>query len=174
MSSMAILQLITDYHLGDLASVAGVVISIVGFVVTVWNVRRSKSAAERAEAAATDARRIIRGYETISDFSAAIAVMEEIKLLHRSAQVDMVLDRYASLRKMLIGVARLSPTLDEEKGRKIQSAIATLVTMEELLEVSKADGSQPDFARLNRLLARDIDDLHGVLIDMKLASERGS
>lgn len=46
--------------IGDLASLAGVAISIVGFVVTVWNVRRSKSAAERAEAAANEARQAMR------------------------------------------------------------------------------------------------------------------
>jgi hypothetical protein len=72
---LPILRWIVENHVGDLASLAGVAISVVGFAVTVWNVRRSKSAAERAETAANEARRMIRGYETISDFSAAIALM---------------------------------------------------------------------------------------------------
>src|SRR6266849_960441 len=106
---MPIAEWLTIYHIGDLASIVGVAISVIGFIVTVWNVRRSKSAAERAEAAANEARSLVRGYQTIADFSAAIAIMEEIKRLHRTGQLDMLLDRYAALRKVLIGVRKLSP-----------------------------------------------------------------
>jgi hypothetical protein len=105
---MATLNWITENHIGDLASLAGVIISFIGFVVTVWNVRRSKSAAERAEVAANEARRVIRFYETVSEFSAAIAIMEELKRLHRLGATDVLLDRYAALRKALITVRRLS------------------------------------------------------------------
>jgi hypothetical protein len=166
---LSVLQWIAENHVGDLASLAGVAISVVGFVVTVWNVRRSKSAAERAETAANEARRMIRGYETISDFSAAIAIMEEVKRLRRTGQVDMLLDRYAALRKVLIAVRKLAPSIDESMGAKIQNSIVTLADMEDLVELSKSEGSLPDFVRLNRLLSRDIDDLHGVLVDMQAA-----
>jgi|SRR5580692_7667789 hypothetical protein len=115
---MSIFKWIAENHIADLASIAGVVISITGFVVTVWNVRRSKSAAERAEAAADQTRRMIRGYETVFEFSAAIAIMEEIKRLHRVGQVDMLLDRYATLRKVLIGVRKPSPLNQREYGCK--------------------------------------------------------
>jgi hypothetical protein len=170
---MSILLWISENHLGDLASLAGVAISIVGFIATVWNVRRSKSAAERAEAAANEARRMIRDYETVSEFSAAIAIMEEVKRLHRAAgHVDVLLDRYAALRKVLIEVRKLSPSIDEQMDTKIQSAITTLATMEDLVERSRSDGSSPNFVRLNRLLSRDIDDLQAVLVDMKVATER--
>src|SRR3954451_18288780 len=119
---MLFFQWLADYRIGDLASIAGVAISIIGFIITVVNVRRSKSAAERAEAAANEARLLVRSYETVADFSAAIAIMDEIKRLHRTGQLDMLLDRYAALRKVLIGVRRLSPMTDESKGTLIQSA----------------------------------------------------
>ena len=166
---MSILDWIGANHVGDLASVAGVAISIIGFFVTVWNVRRSKSAAERAEVAANEARRLVRSYETVADFSAAITIMEEIKRLHRTGELDMLLDRYAALRKVLIGVSRVSPLIDPEQSRKIQSAITTLGTLENLIEGCRANQSPPDFVRLNRLLSRDIDNLHAVLVDMQIA-----
>ncbi|MGA8551588.1 MAG: hypothetical protein WB678_15265 [Stellaceae bacterium] len=169
---MPILQWINENHVGDLASLAGVAISVVGFVVTVWNVQRSKSAAERAETAANEARRMIRGYETLSEFSAAIAIMEEVKRLHRTGQIDVLLDRYAALRKALIGVRKLSPSIDENMDTKIQSAVTTLATMEDVVEKSRSEGSLPNFVRLNRLLSRDIDDLHAVLVDMRTAGRR--
>jgi hypothetical protein len=109
---MSMLQWIAENHLGDLASLAGVAISLIGFVVAIWNIRRSKSAAERAEAAAMDAQRMIRVFEAVSDFSAAIALMEEIKRLHRTTgPIQILPDRYAALRKMLIGVRALNPTI---------------------------------------------------------------
>ena len=167
---MSIAQWLTDYHVGDLASITGVVISVVGFIITLWNVRRSKSAAERAEAAANEARLLMRGYQTVADFSAAIAIMEEIKRLHRTGQLDVLLDRYAALRKVLIGVRRLSPSMNEAVENQLQSAITTLATMEDLVERSRSAGSAPNFVRLNRLISRDIDALHAVLIDMTASS----
>jgi hypothetical protein len=163
---MSISQWIAENHVGDLASLAGVAISIVGFVVTVWNVRRSKSAAERAEAAAKEARRMIRGYETVSALSEVIAIMDEVKRLHRMGQIDPLLDRYSALRKALIGVRRLSPTLSESMDIQIQGAIATLVKIEDAVERVTAEGSSPDYVQLNRLLSRNIDGLYSVLIEM--------
>lgn len=168
------MQWLTDYHIGDLASVTGVAISIVGFLITVWNVRRSKSAAEHAEAAANDARRIIRGYQALSDFSAAIAIMEEIKRLHRIGQIDPLLDRYSALRKVLIEVRKMSPSANQAMDQTIQSAITTLGAMESLVERSRAAGAPPNFVRLNLLLSREIDELHAVFIDMKLSDGSGT
>jgi hypothetical protein len=116
---MDLLHWIAKNHLGDLASLAGVAISIVGFGATLWNVRRSKSAAERAEAAANEARRAMRTYQTVADFSAGIAIMEEIKRLHREGRIDPLLDRYAALRKALIGVRRMAPSLTPSMERQI-------------------------------------------------------
>jgi len=134
--------------------------------VTVWNVRRSRSAAERAETAGNEARRVMRSHQTISDFAAAIAIMEEIKRLHRMGQIEPLLDRYGVLRKALIGVRKLSPALSETMDISIQSAITTLAIMEDVIERARAERYSPDFVRLNRLLSIDIDDLHAVLIDI--------
>lgn len=162
---------LTMDYIGDLASLAGVAVSIFGFIVTVWNVRRSKSAAERAEAAANEARRAMRAYQTLSDFSAAIAIMEEIRRLHRLGQIDPLLDRYGALRKALIGVRKLSPALTESMEAQIQSAVATLATIEDIVERARAEGNSPDFAELNHFLSIEIDGLHAVLIDMTSAFE---
>lgn len=166
------MQWITENHVGDLASIAGVFITIVGFFVTLWNVWRSRSAAERAEMAANEACRMIRSYETVAEFSSAITLMEEIKRLHRSRQLEMLPDRYAALRKALIGVRRLAPSIGGSQDVILQTAITTLATIEGTIEKSIHGGSDPDYVRLNRLLSRDIDALHEVLIDIKATGER--
>ncbi|MGH7036604.1 MAG: hypothetical protein ACREE1_00465 [Stellaceae bacterium] len=163
-------RLTMDY-IGGLASLAGVAISIIGFIVTVWNVRRSKSAAERAEAAADAARQAMRSYQTLSDFSAAVAMMEEIRRLHRVEQPNLYqfLERYSAARTALIGVRKLSPALSDGMQTQIQSAIMTLSMIEKVVERARAEGSSPDFAELNHRLSVEIDSLHSVLIDMTYA-----
>ena len=69
---------------GDLASIAGLVIALVGFAITIWNVLASKKAAQRAEQAALDARRAIGFFDAVTELSAAISVLEEIRRLHRN------------------------------------------------------------------------------------------
>jgi hypothetical protein len=161
---------ITENHVGDLASIAGVAISVIGFVATIVNVRRSKSAAERAESAAREARSTIRTFEALSEFSAAIAIMEEIKRLHRVGHVDILPDRYSALRKVLIGVRRLIPSINNDLDTKLRSAITALATMENYVEGRISDKVPPDIPRLNSILSREIDGLQAALVDMTLAS----
>lgn len=66
-------------HWGDVASVAGVLISLVGFVVTIMSVVASTKAAQRAEDAALEVRDKFLRTDTIMELSGAIAIMEEIK-----------------------------------------------------------------------------------------------
>jgi hypothetical protein len=113
----------------------------------------------------------MRSYQTISDFSGAIAIMEEIKRLHRVGRIESLLDRYGALRKALTGVRMLAPSLTQAMDREIQAAITTLATMEDVLEQASSDGSSPDFPELNRLLSRDIDRLQVVLIEMTVLNQ---
>ena len=50
---------------GDIASVLGLLVALVGFAITIWNVRASKAAAIRAEEAANEARRAIRFFDVV-------------------------------------------------------------------------------------------------------------
>jgi hypothetical protein len=77
---------IAEYRIGDLASIAGVLIALVGFGLTLRGVRKTKSAAQSAAIAAEVTRNSIRRLDTVVDFSAAITILDEIKRLHRGGQ----------------------------------------------------------------------------------------
>ena len=64
-------------HWGDLASVFGVAVSLIGFMYTLKQVARSKEAAQRAEQASLSTRAKILMADTVMDLSSAIAIMEE-------------------------------------------------------------------------------------------------
>jgi hypothetical protein len=62
-------------HWGDLASLAGLAL-------TIWAVLRAKKAAEQARDAAQQVKERIARLDTVSAVSAAITTLEEIKILH--------------------------------------------------------------------------------------------
>ncbi len=73
------IQNIIDQGWGDLASIAGLVLTLLGFSITIYGVWKSRSAAESANAAANEARLAIIQTEVISSFSSAVTAMDEVK-----------------------------------------------------------------------------------------------
>ena len=52
-------DLVTTYRLGDFASIIGLLVTFIGFAVTLWNVVRSKRASEKAEEAVKRVRELL-------------------------------------------------------------------------------------------------------------------
>jgi hypothetical protein len=153
---------------GDLASLAGVLIALVGFAITIWNVRASKAAALRAEGAANKARGAIRLLDAVTDVSAAIKELEEIRRLHRGGAWPVLPDRYHTLRKSLISIRRLSPGLSNEQRTIIQAALRDLAVMENKVEIYLQRGEPPgEAAWWNEQASRHVMKLHGLLLDLK-------
>lgn len=154
------------------SDVIGLSITIIGFTATLIGVFRSKKAAVLAKQAAIDARDSIRLLDTIVDFSAAIAILEEIKRFHRQNDAWPILpDRYAAIRKHLIQLRSPSVVLSEQQKAAIQNAFVNLVDIEKRVEKSLATKTPLNAARFNAIVSDDIDALLTVLTQLK--SERG-
>jgi hypothetical protein len=162
-----LIKFVSDYHIGDFASIIGVFISLIGFGFTLRNVIRSREAAERAQAAAQVARNSIRTFETVVDFTGAIALPEEIKRAHRNQQWILLPDRYATLRKTLIGIRKTRPDLSAHQLSVVQATISNLSDLEKLVEKSLPNVPANSHARFNALLSVNIDELAGVLAELK-------
>lgn len=154
-------------RIGDLTGVGGIVISLIGFTVTVIGVVRSRSAAERAELAAKQTMQSMRLLDTVVEFSAAITALEEIKRLHREANWPLLPDRYAHIRKLLANLRTAQVELSDDQKTTVQQALANLRQIEDLVERSLKNQSQLNVARFNRLLSDDIENLLIVLSDLK-------
>ena len=162
-----LLTWVVDHHIGDLASIAAVAISVVGFLVTIIGVMKSKNAAQRAEEAANNTQESIRLFDTVVDFSAAISILEEIKRMHRQKSWSLLPDRYATIRKLLISLRSSGEKLTEAQSAIIQNALVNLRTIETQVEKSfgNVEGLKP--ARFNALISDDIDNLVTVLSELK-------
>jgi len=160
-------QFIVEHNVGDWASIAGVIIVVVGFAITIINVLLSRSAARQARDAAVDARESMNRLDTVTEFSSAMSVMEEIKRLHRHGAWPILPDRYSALRKSLISIRTNNPDLTNEQQQTIQNAIQHFVNIEKIVEKCMTDQTKPDVSRLNQRVSSQIDLLQAVLIEIK-------
>jgi len=162
------IKVITDNHLGDLSSVLGIVIVIIGFVITIITVLRSKRAAQRAEEAVQQVRKDIEKINTIEEFSAAIAKMNEIKRLHRTGTWIILPDRYSSLKKSLISIGTTNTDMSEAQKSSLQNAIQHFSNIENQVEIALANQEIPkNVAKLNQIITKQIDNLNNVLLEIK-------
>jgi hypothetical protein len=153
---------------GDIASILGLLVALVGFAITIWNVRASRAAAVRAEEAANEARRAIRFFDVVAEISTAIAAMEEIRRLHRDGAWRILPDRYSGLRKSLITIRGSSTDLTADQRTRIQGAISYPANLERRVEISLERDQPPDFvANWNERVSRHIMELHSLLLELK-------
>jgi hypothetical protein len=159
---------------GDIASILGLLVALIGFAVTIWNVRASRIASIRAEQAANEARRAIRFFDVVAEISTAISAMEEIRRLHRDAAWPILPDRYNALRKSLISIRRSGIDLSDEQQTVLQAAIKFLADIERRVDSALEQGQAPDrFARWNQASSEHTMELHSLLMDLKLRAGAG-
>jgi hypothetical protein len=156
----------------DVATLVGLAITVIGFVVTIITAWKSKSAAERAEKAAKEARSNLLRVDSISGISSTIAGLQDIKRLHRSGSWDGMPERYGVQRRMLIEVRTGNSKLTDQQRSTLQSAIQQLSLMEQQIEEHLARPDNPvDTARLNRIISRQADALTRLLTELKIGEE---
>lgn len=154
---------------GDVASIVGVGVSVVGFIGTIWAALRSRSAAVQAKEASEKTREDIHRSHAIADLSAAVSAMEEVKRLHRSGAWEILPDRYAELRKRLVAIKTENPDLAPGQKAALQGAIQRFAGMETKVEEALAKGERPDdFPRLNRVVGQEVDSVQQVLAQIQL------
>jgi hypothetical protein len=150
---------------GAIASVVGLGLTIIGFVVTIIGVWRSKAAAEQAQRAAESTRTSLAHYDAIADLSSAAAIMDEIKRLQRHGAWTVLPDRYGDLRRKLVALKGSPAQLSHEQRLVLQGTIETFADLERKVERSISTGSSPpNPAKLNDIVSAELDEVHAVLL----------
>ena len=99
----------------DILSIAGLVVSVSGFSIAIWQIVRSRKAAEAAEIAVLATKESIAKNLTISDLVRASERIQEVRNLQRQGQWERALDRYYNLRIILFDISAQQPDLAVEK-----------------------------------------------------------
>jgi hypothetical protein len=154
-------------HYGDLASVVGLLISLVGFAVTIIATLRAKSAADMAREAVDRVRVIEVRTSTIESCATAIALMDEIRRLHRGRSWSHLPELYSQVRRLLIAISGNDRQITALQRSELRAVIEQFATLEEQLErilAGKANGS-PE--KLNGVVAKQLDRVHEVLVAVR-------
>lgn len=157
----------TVTYIGSISSIAGLVISLTGFAVTIYNIRRSRSAAERATQAAEEARASMKKHVTVSELSEAFQAMKEIKRLHRNQEWAILPDRYDNLRELLISIKINRTDLSDEEQRQIQGMISAIAQIEHKIDVAIERGKTPyEIPQANRWINKQGEILYQTLVTL--------
>lgn len=150
---------------GNLASVIGMGLTLIGFILTIAGVWRSKSAAEGAQRAAETTRASLAQYDAVADLTAATGLMDEIKRLQRLRAWSVLPDRYAELRRKLVALKSSAAQLTDAQRQVFQGTIEKFADLERRIERSVATGTTPpNPAKLNDIVSSQIDEVQAVLL----------
>lgn len=163
-----IMEFVARGDVGSIASVLGLVLSVIGFSWTIRSVIRSKRAAEAAREASIAVRTSLTRTDSVAECSTAIAILEEVKRLHRVAVWPLLPDRYSALKRSLILIRSANPKLSDDHKTKIQNAVSHLTAIEDAIEKAIAGGSEaPDVPRLNKIVSKQVEALAEILGDIR-------
>lgn len=163
-----IIEFMARSDVGSIASVLALGLSVIGFSWTIWSVIRSKQAAEAAREASIAVRTSLARTDIVAECSTAIAILEEVKRLHRIAAWQLLPDRYSALKRSLILIRTANPKLSDDYKTKIQSAVSHMGAFEDAIEKVIAGGSEaPDVPRLNKIVSKQVAALAEILGDIR-------
>lgn len=150
---------------GNIASVLGLLVSIVGLGFSVWAVYAARGAKLAAESAAESVRARLSLFGILESLSLALAQMQELKLLQRTQDWAQVLSRYANLRVSLARICAGPVALDEREQSILSDARSALAANENRVDRALLSGKQPaDPAKLNEIVSSHIDACVTVLV----------
>lgn len=158
---------------GDLASIAGLAVSVVGFKFTLDGIKKTKEAAEAAQAAAEAARSRMLLLDAISQISEVIASLDGISRMHLSGAWPALPEHYERARQSLVAFRATKPNLSKNSAKALQFATQTLASIKGDVErylVAKPpaqDALAQDGAKLNESVVKIKDGLTAVVVELK-------
>jgi hypothetical protein len=134
-----------EKHWGDVASVVGLGLSIAGFLLTIGIASQTRSAAEKAEAAATNARNSLFHFDAIVEVSRAITIRDEITELHRRNEWKSLPTRYMSIRLLLVNIKCATSSLSDLQRATIAGVLTQLNSIASKIEsaIHSGKGAAP-------------------------------
>ncbi len=161
-------EIICNNHLGDYASIIGLIVSIIGFSIAIINIYKSKTALEAAKTAVDEVKDDLNRFDVVTEITNSIREMEEIKRIQRSKTLQALPDRYALVRKSLINIKSNYSHLSNEQKIKLQEFITNCTVAETKIDKSLiTDKNILGLEKLNQNISTYIDELQGILIEIK-------
>jgi len=155
--------------ISDWLGVVSVGLTLIGFILTILSVQKSKIAADQAKEAANHVNTAFLKYNTVADLSSAIAKLDEVKRLHRLCGWEILAERYSDARKIITSINQPSYNLTEDQQSRLQNAAMQLNKMENAVEKAVYDGNKDNTMLLkhSKILSTVIDDVLAIIVAIK-------
>jgi hypothetical protein len=148
----------------NIATFMGVLLTLLGLIVTLVFSIKSRNAAMNAKTAVDKFRKDINRVDTITDLNQAISNIEEIKRLNRISAWPLLPERYSNLKKNLIYIMYNFPDISDDQKTKIVGVINHIRRIEEQIDQYLEQGiSEIQFSGINRILSREIEAMFDLL-----------
>ena len=161
-------------HWGGLASVLGLLISLIGLAWAILEARGAKSAARAANRATLETRERIGRHLVIVDLERSVALIQRLKLLHDTGRWEGALEQYQALREMLSSIVVRYPEPEPDRRQRLILARNQVTVMEEQVRSLQIEGSSSQTqTRLNLQPNQIQSDLEDLANAIGLGDERG-
>lgn len=153
---------------GNILNLIGILISIVGFAITIRTALKSRTAAQAAQESVQKVREDIKRVNAVVEFATALATLEEIRRLHRAAAWHTLLERYANLKTLLVSIRTANADMPDPYKTSIQGALTQLSQMETQVErFVMSQQNMPDALKFNMVVSKQIDSLREILVEIQ-------
>ena len=124
-------------NVGSIASLVGVVVSLVGLGFAILQIRKLRGETRAAREASEDTRRAIGRDLAIGDVSRTFEQVEVVKQALRERQWSRSLSLLPSVRRALISIRYRNPRLVQPQADKLQVAVGFLEHVEHSIDVNR-------------------------------------
>ncbi|WP_340644126.1 hypothetical protein [Phenylobacterium sp.] len=129
--------------IGLCVRVVGTVVTIVGFVIAVQQLRKTRSAAEAGNKAISELKAKLTTYSAVSEIARAMAALKETdRHLKHGGWADAV-DSYTEVRQAMNRLAELPSSIDEPKREQLRDAIEQVAELCKKLDVATLSQKKP-------------------------------
>lgn len=159
---------------GDIVGAVGLVITVIGFGVAIYQATKAREAADAAEAASLETRQAITKVLTVADLQKAIAAIQRIKDLHRDKEWKASLQHYQPLRVMLVDITARYVALTPGQHAVLSGAIPQIVVIENSVDEALRGSAEPSGAgNFNEALTTIQVNLEGIASSLFPGGEAG-
>jgi hypothetical protein len=143
---------------GNIASVVGLFVSIAGFMFTLYQVWKTRKAAEKAQEIAREALNRVGHQLLAAQINTALTIGQEIGNFCSSKQWNLAIDRCRQLQILLANQVEDTRLRDEHQHIKAHIADLSLI-MRKLEEIERQEG-------MHELPSREMEFLNKIVISL--------
>ena len=149
---------------GNIASIVGLLVSLVGLDIAIWQLARLRGETRAAREAAEETRRAVARDLAISDISRINERVQALIEMHRRGEWNRALDTYPSIRKGLIDIRSRYPGLLGDDSERIREWISQIQNIQLNVEATNENVPQETATDFNSLLI----EIQSMLVELEI------